>query len=146
MSIRLRRNCGLVLLLLFFVFYRASCAYSFCFVEAGNEYNLSPDLLWAIAKAESAFDPHALNRNPDGSYDYGLMQINSSWANVLGPDVWASLSDPCQNVKVGAWILSQCVDRFGYTWRAVGCYNATSESKRKLYAARIYRILTEQYR
>ena len=85
-------------------------------------YHINPDLLEAIARVESDLDPSALNRNRDGSYDYGLMQINSRWQHKLSSN-WQYLSDPCYNVMVGAWILKQCIDRYGYTWDAVACYH-----------------------
>jgi len=116
-------------------------AWSFCFEEAGLLYNISPQLLWSIAKVESDFKPQAINRNKNSSYDYGLMQINSGWYQALGPERWKSLSDPCMNVKVGSWILAQCIKRHGYTWGAVGCYNATSKSKRDIYARKVYSTL-----
>jgi len=115
--------------------------HAFCFKEAGAIYRVSPQLLWAIAKVESSFNPSAVNRNANGSYDYGLMQINSSWMKVLGEELWAFLGDPCLNVKVGAWILAQCMKRHGQTWEAVGCYNATSPDKRAKYAWKIYSSL-----
>jgi len=117
--------------------------FGFCFEEAGELYGISPVLLWAIAGVESDFNPQAVNRNGDGSYDFGVMQINSSWAPILGLDAWLKLGDPCFNVKAGAWILSQCIERHGYTWKAVGCYNARSSEKRAGYANRIYRKLKE---
>ncbi len=116
--------------------------YGFCFEEAGAYYGISPLLLQTIAKVESGLRPDALHYNPDGSYDFGLMQINSSWAPILGRDFWLSLDDPCANVKVGAWILAQCIRSHGYTWEAVGCYNASSRAKRIGYAGRVYRELT----
>ena len=118
-------------------------SYSFCFVEAGNEYGLSPQLLWAIAKIESNFNPYVINYNKNGSFDYGVMQINSLWYKKIGPEGWALLNDACYNVKVGAWILGQCVTRYGYTWEAVGCYNASSAGKRTLYANKIYNVLVK---
>lgn len=126
----------LIILLLF-----PSHAKSFCFEEAGRMYGISPALLWAIARVESSFNPQAVNYNPDGSYDFGLMQINSSWERVLGRKTWISLADPCMNVKVGSWILAQCMEKHGYTWEAVGCYNAANPEKRRKYAARIYNLL-----
>jgi soluble lytic murein transglycosylase-like protein len=116
---------------------------AFCFEEAGSLYNVSPQILWAIAKVESGFRPDAVNRNTDGSYDFGLMQINSSWAQVLGSDLWSSLGDPCINVKVGAWILSGCVRKHGYTWEAVGAYNASKKHKRVKYARKVYQALRQ---
>lgn len=46
----------------------------------------------------------------NGSDDYGLMQINSYWEPTLRRMgiPWDSLADPCTNVTVGAWVLSQC--------------------------------------
>ena len=117
--------------------------HAFCFEEAGSIYNVFPRLLWAITKVESSFRPDALNRNEDGSYDYGLMQINSSWAQVLGKELWSSLGDPCTNVKVVAWILSDCIRKHGYTWEAVGSYNASKRHKRAGYARKVYRALQQ---
>lgn len=118
----------------------------YCFAEAGLKYNISPDLLWAIAKTESNFNPKAINRNKNGTYDYGVMQINSTWAKTLGPDVWKNLGNPCQNIHVGAWVLAQCIERHGYNWEAVGCYNARSKTKRDIYASKIYKTLQEAYK
>ncbi|MFZ3522013.1 transglycosylase SLT domain-containing protein, partial [Vibrio harveyi] len=38
-------------------------ASAFCFDEAGQYYNVSPDLLRAIAQVESSLDPGAYNEN-----------------------------------------------------------------------------------
>ncbi|MCL2761524.1 MAG: lytic transglycosylase domain-containing protein, partial [Desulfuromonadales bacterium] len=83
----------------------------------------------------------AIGRNKNGTYDYGVMQINSSWAKTLGRERWNALSDPCTNIKTGAWILRQCVDKFGYTWKAVGCYNSSTPSKGSVYAHKVYNAL-----
>lgn len=120
-----------------------SLCYSFCFEEAGAEYGVSPHLLWAIAKVESGFNPAARNTNANGSIDYGVMQINSGWYSTLGRERWLHLNDACYNVRTGAWILSQCVQRHGYTWEAVGCYNAKSRNKGARYANRVYQALVE---
>ena len=69
------------------------------------------------------------------------MQINSSWARVLGKELWSSLGDPCTNVKVGAWILSDCIRKHGYTWEAVGAYNTSQKHKRARYARKVYMAL-----
>lgn len=117
---------------------------SFCFEEAGRFYGISPELLRAIAEVESNYNPNAINYNSNGSYDFGLMQINSAWARTLGMDNWLRLGDPCFNVMVGAWVLAQCIDRYGYTWEAVGCYNARSPEKRTRYANKVFRALMKR--
>ncbi len=135
-----------VLIAFILVFSFAVPAFAFCFEAAGAEYGVSPRLLWSIAKVESDFTPGAVNWNQNGSYDYGLMQINSGWARKLGAGVWRSLGDPCTNVKAGAWILARCVRRYGYTWEAVGCYNASNDAKRAQYARRVYAVFKKYFR
>jgi soluble lytic murein transglycosylase-like protein len=109
----------------------------YCFEEAALEYEVPAALLWAIAKVESDFDPSAYNSNGVSSFDVGVMQINSSWRKTLGEPLWQSLGDVCTNIKVGAWVLSDCLQRYGLTYRGIGCYNALSENKRVKYAKKV---------
>jgi len=123
---------------LLIVFLSIDLSHAFCFKEASRMYGISPEILWTIAKVESNLNPYAFNRNKDGTYDYGLMQINSWWREIVGDRLWKYITDPCMNVKVGAWILAQCLQRYGYTWEAIGCYNAGSKKKREEYARKVY--------
>jgi soluble lytic murein transglycosylase-like protein len=112
----------------------------YCIVKAARKYNVSPLLIWGIIKVESNFNWRALNRNKNGSYDVGLMQINSSWFEEIkkrGIDP-RYLWNPCVNVEVGTWILSRCIARYGYTWEAVGCYHSGNPYRRKVYAYKVY--------
>lgn len=96
---------------------------AFCFGEAGRDFDISPQLLEAISWAESRHDPAAININANGSTDYGHMQINSLWVSVIG-ETYLGLEDPCYCTKVGAYILSGCIDRHGYNSNALSCYNS----------------------
>ncbi len=116
-------------------------SHGFCFAEAGQKYNISPQLLAGIAQTESNLNSRALNRNRNGSVDYGVMQINSSWVKSLGLPLERLMGDPCYNVTTGARILRDCLDRHGSTWNAVGCYNARSPQKRVTYAWKVFRSL-----
>lgn len=118
-----------------------SVSYSFCFEEAGKAYGINPKLLMVIARTESNLRPHAINKNNNGTWDIGLMQINSFWVKSLKLDPAMLISDPCYNLKTGAGILRKCIDRYGYTWEAVGCYNATSMPKKMGYSWKIYEKL-----
>lgn len=112
-----------------------------CWNEAAQRYGVNPQLLYAIAKTESGLNPRALHRNPDGSYDIGLMQINSRWIPTLhryGISE-AQLFEPCTSIHVGAWILAQNMRRLGNTWNAVGAYNAKTPAQRLQYAIKVYR-------
>lgn len=115
-----------------------------CFIDAGEKYRIHPNLLWAIAKVESNFNYTAINKNLNGSYDIGIMQINSSWLPILkkhGLHDERFLWEPCYNIHVGAWILAQCIQKYGYSWEAVGCYNAVTPSKRVKYSKKIQGVL-----
>lgn len=118
-------------------------ASSFCFDEAGAQYGVNPLILRAIAKEESDFDPAAVNVNSNGTVDYGLMQINSIWRPVLGEERWKALGDACYNTKTGAWILAKCIDKYGYNWKAVGCYNSQTPEISEQYAKRVFKHLKQ---
>lgn len=114
-----------------------------CWVEAANKYGINPYLLYAIAKTESGLNPRAINHNTNGSYDIGLMQINSGWLPTLRKYgvTEEALFEPCTSIQVGAWILAQNIQQFGNTWEAVGAYNARSPVLRLKYATKVYRNL-----
>ncbi len=113
----------------------------YCFDEAGVQYGINPQILRAIAKVESNYNPRAVNWNRNGSYDFGVMQINSSWALTIGLERWSTLGDVCTNIKTGAMILAACMEKYGYTWEAVGCYNSQTPVKRDRYAMLVSRQL-----
>ena len=50
-----------------------------CLQQAAQFHRVAYPLLRAIAEQESGFSSTVSNTNKDGSVDYGLMQINSSW-------------------------------------------------------------------
>jgi len=114
-----------------------------CFIEASQTYRVSVWLLWGIAKVESNFNPRAIRKNRNGSYDVGLMQINTVWLSELKKYgiTLQDLFDPCVNVKVGAWILAQCIRDYGYTWRAVGCYHSRNVKRGMKYAGRVRKVI-----
>lgn len=116
-------------------------AHPFCFEEAGAQYGINPQILRAIAKVESNFNPAAINKNSNGTFDVGLMQINSIWAATIGKERWNSLGDACSNAKTGAWILSMCMNKYGYTWKAIGCYNSQTPDKRDKYSRMVFNQL-----
>ena len=122
-----------------------------CLQLAATKHSVDYRLLRAIAHQESHFNPSAVRKpgvagNSDGSTDYGLMQINSSWLGTLKKHgiTQASLLEPCTNADVGAWILASNFARMGVTWNAVGAYNAVTPWKRVRYANGVYGKLLKQ--
>ena len=107
-----------------------------CWEEVGQRYNINPYLLAAIAKTESNFNARAVRQNSNGSRDIGVMQINSIWLPTLARFgiTEPQLYDPCINITVGAWILSQQQGRYGNTWEAVGAYHSKTPTFKWKYA------------
>lgn len=125
-----------------------------CWEAAAQRYAVSPQLLYAIARVESNLNPGAINLGHlarTGTYDIGLMQINSSHLSRLATYgiSEADLYEPCTNIHVGAWLLSDAFARHGVGWRGVGAYNAACamgpgavcDALRAAYAWRVYRHL-----
>ncbi|OCR99532.1 hypothetical protein A9K75_06585 [Campylobacter fetus subsp. testudinum] len=101
-----------------------SSAYSETYFDKyGRKYNVPPQILWAIAKQESNFNPKVINKNKNGSIDIGLMQVNSIHLDNLAKFGIQDLFDPKINIDVGAKILSNCFKKHGLNYKGLNCYN-----------------------
>lgn len=141
-----------LLLIVFALLTAVFPAQATCFREASQEYGVSEQLLRAVVKVESGNRPDAINASHvqrTGTRDLGLTQINTSWLPRLkkyGITEQALLTDPCLNLKVGAWIMASTLDRVGNDWNGVGAYNAACtslkgkdcEAARNRYAQKVY--------
>jgi len=88
------------------------------FDAAGQKYNISPDLLKAVAKVESNFRADATS--PVGAM--GIMQLMPGTARYLGVD---DPYDAQQSIFGGAKYLKEQLDRFdGDVKLALAAYNA----------------------
>lgn len=84
--------------------------------DAAFAYRLPPELLMALIKVESDFNPRAVSRKGC----IGLTQLAPATAAELGVDPW----DPRQNVWGGAAYLRMMYDRYGSVEEALWAYNA----------------------
>lgn len=127
----------------------ANSAKADCYDLAGRDYHIDPDLIRAVSFRESSFRENAMNVVSPESYAVGAMQIHSQNFPHLaqfGITPGKLYNDPCMNIYTGAYYLAIAFKRWGYSWRAVGAYNAgfkdspEQESKRRTYAAEVLSI------
>ncbi len=119
---------------------------SLCFDKASWETGVNRKLLVVIAYVESGLRRDALNRNANGTYDIGIMQVNSSNISKLKKmgiinreeDLW----DTCTNIRAGAYILRECIANYGLNWKAVDCYNKGRRARDlSNYVWKVYKVL-----
>lgn len=85
--------------------------------SAAARYDLAPELIDAVARQESGYDPAAIS--PKGAA--GVMQLMPATAKALG----VAAGDPIANIYGGAAYLRQLIDQFdGRLDLALAAYNA----------------------
>jgi soluble lytic murein transglycosylase-like protein len=101
--------------------------------EAASKYQLDPDFVASVIKAESDFNPHAVS--PKGAR--GLMQLMPQTASQLGvKDVF----DPQANVEAGTAHLSDLLDQYhNDPIKALAAYNAGAHRVKQYHGVPPYR-------
>jgi soluble lytic murein transglycosylase-like protein len=97
-----------------------------CINEAAIEYHVPAKLIISILDVERG-KIGRIERNKNGSYDIGPMQINSSWLPTLkryGITRENVLFNPCTNIRIGTWILAQAIAGENDLLTGVGDYNS----------------------
>lgn len=88
--------------------------------QVAEEYGIDWTLLMAVIQKESRFDPYAVS----ATGDYGLMQINHINHGWLSVEVGTNdFLDPRENVRAGAYMLSQLLSRYQDVHMALMAYN-----------------------
>lgn len=102
-------------------------------------------MLKAILKVESNFNPHAANRNANGTVDVGIAQINSMHFARL--DKYgikpAHLMDGCVSTYVAAWHLASKIREHGNTWFGIAAYHSTTPCQNERYRGLIWNTLVD---
>ena len=118
------------------------------FVEAGKAFGVDSRILWAIAYKESRHTPHIVSKaNKNGTYDIGIMQINSShltWLKNYGINQKTLLENPRINIFTGAMILRRCFDTHGANQNGITCYNGRISGNP--YGKEVLQILANEQR
>ena len=112
---------------------------------ASTEYHIS--ILEEIAHFESS--NRKLGRHPITDEapccDYGRMGINRWWETQVTHKQWVTIiSNDCSNVKFGAFLLQECVNRLGLTARGIGCYHSPTKKRAIDYGSAILERVGEQ--
>lgn len=82
-----------------------------CINTAAVQYQVPATTIISVLNTEGGRNGME-HKNDNGSIDYGAMQINSIWLPELekhGITADELRDDPCTNVEVGTWILSQAI-------------------------------------
>jgi soluble lytic murein transglycosylase-like protein len=124
----MKKYFAVLVILVYSNTYADTILYDRYFDEAGQHYNIPPLLLKKIATIESGINPKAINKNANGTVDYGLMQINSSHLRRLSQ--WGineqNILDPKVNIYAGSWLLSEHIKEHGFNLQAVGRYHSAT--------------------
>ena len=114
--------------------------------KVSEEENIDPVFVKCIMALESAGEGDLVHYNKNGTFDSGLMQVNSSWASSF--DLWRLTNDPEYAIRCGIAVIkakiSAC-EKNGHeptihevAWR----YNGYCEQGRK-YADRFSLLYTD---
>ncbi|WP_084455907.1 lytic transglycosylase domain-containing protein [Novosphingobium rosa] len=92
-------------------------------------------------------------QNTNGSYDLGILQINTSWVPSVArlvrrsPDqvrLWLQF-DPCFNAETARWIFLTAIGQTGDFWKAVGAYHSPTPWRQRRYAFSVANHLRRRY-
>ena len=95
-----------------------------------SRYEVSPFLVWAIMRRESAFRPEVAS----AADARGLMQVIPPTARAIAKKLAepepapAELFSPSLSIRYGSWYLSQLMKRFAHPALAAAAYNAGPDS------------------
>lgn len=118
-----------------------------CINQAAVTYHVPATLILSVLAVENGKTGSA-SPNRNGTFDYGPMQINSIWLSKIqlyGYTQQQLQYDPCVNVNVGTWILSQhIVKNASSLWRGIGDYHSHTARFNHNYQTKVsevYRLL-----
>ena len=107
-------------------------------LAAAQTYPLSPALIWAVMRRESAFATNALSH----ANARGLMQIIPPTGKEIAKHLGMTLEGPealfapALNIAFGSWYLQKLMERFGHVAPAVAAYNAGPKAVSRWLSAR----------
>jgi len=98
-------------------------------------YDIPVSLLFAIISVESSFDPNAINRNANGTLDFGLMALNSKTFKRYTRE---QLYDVRTNLRLGCEHLVWLKKKYGSWGIVVIRYNGRYEKGADEYLVKVF--------
>lgn len=112
-----------------------------CIMRAASQYQAYPDLIRAVIGAEAGATGK-ISRNKDGSFDMGLMQINSVHLPEFaryGITQEMLVNNECLNIMIGTYLLQKSIlGSGGNFWQGVGGYHSKTPDKNTAYQYRVW--------
>jgi hypothetical protein len=95
--------------------------------KAGQDVHIDPALILSVMAIESGFNPFA--QSTAGAQ--GLMQVMTRVHVEKYDDYGGQFAafDPLSNLRVGAWVLRDCIDKAGSTEGGLRCYVGATHLK-----------------
>ena len=108
-----------------------------CVASASTQYGIHQNIIKSLIAVEGG-RIGTRSRNSNGTYDMGIMQINTihtdSIKKNLGYTAQEIIMDPCKNIMAGTWILWQRIKESPQKiWVAVGNYHSKTPRHRHNY-------------
>lgn len=124
-----------------------------CINQAAVTYFVPAKVIISVLAVEGG-EPGMASPNKNGTFDYGPMQINTIWLPTIAPYGYTKDQiqyDPCVNVMVGTWILSNKIASIASNsgkdyWRGVAGYHSETPNLNAKYQAKVltnYQLLSE---
>ena len=110
-----------------------------CINQAAIHYLVPAKVIISVLKTEGG-KPGCAKKNKNGTEDLGPMQINTIWLKRVEPYGYNKEKiqyDPCINVMVGTWILSQEIAQGDSYWKGVSGYHSHTRYFRQHYQQKI---------
>ncbi len=113
-----------------------------CINQAVVTYALPASLIMAIIYVEGGRNGLRIP-NTNGSFDYGVMQVNSTWLPEIARKFAYTPNDlqydPCKNVMAGSWILRKNLNQqqSKSIMYAVGSYHSLTPNLNYIYSIKV---------
>lgn len=117
-----------------------------CSIQAANHYSIPPLVLLAVAEQEDG-KPGQKVRNSNGTYDYGVMQINTvSLADLrrFGINEHHVLANGCYPYYLAAWrIAGHLLNDQGDIWQRAANYHSRTPYYNRRYRSKLISCATK---